>query len=210
MRKPSTPALAAATATATVAVAVALMAHPDAAQAATETATTVTLTAVNKQQPFRGELSFRIDPNASVGLTQDPHQPSADVNGRRYWVLTGALTGITIQDTRPDEPGWTITGEASDLTGPGAQVPAANVGWAPALVAQGSDAEGRPQAGPAVAPAPSAGKGTGLAAPATLAAAPYGTGMGTQRVSAEVVLWVPANSPLGTYTGTLTLTLTSS
>jgi hypothetical protein len=202
--------LAAATAGATVAVALALVIGPDAAQAATETATTVTLTAINTQEPFRGELSLRVDPGA-IGLTQDPHQPSADAHGHRYWVLTGALSGITIQDSRPDEPGWTITGEASDLTGPGGQIPAGNVGWAPALIAPGSDAEGALQVGTAVRPVPDAGNGSGLGAPgATLATASYGTGLGTQKVAAEITLWVPATSPVGTYTGTLTLTLTSS
>lgn len=207
MRKPCTSALAAAT---TVAVAAALVALPGRACAAgADGPVTVLLTVFNRSAPFGGELSLRVAADPTVSLAQDPGRQGTDANGHRFSVLTGILQGIAVLDSRPDQPGWTLTGEAIDIVGP-TKVAASNFGWVPTLVA-GSDAEGSPKAGPAVGPAPQKGSGGGLGAPVgNLAFAPFGSGLGTERVSAVITLQVPATELIGTYSGTLTLTLTSS
>jgi hypothetical protein len=76
----------------------------------TVTAPPIVVTAVNRAAPFTGALTLRIRPG-------DP-------------------TGVVVEDSRYDEPGWTLIGHAI-ATGP---VPA-DLGWTPAL-APGSDAEG--------------------------------------------------------------------
>jgi hypothetical protein len=163
----------------------------------TVSAPPVTVTAVNRAAPFVGALTVRVSAGTAILL-----QPST-VDGRR--VLTGNLTGIAVQDSRYEQPGWTLTGHASAI-GP---VAAADLGWAPALAA-GSDAEGTVTAGPAVQPRVTAPKSNGLAVPgAALAAAAAGNGLGTERVGAVLRLWLPDTTPAGALTGTLTLTLTS-
>jgi hypothetical protein len=169
----------------------------------------VVLTAFNRSAPFSGELSLRVAPDPTVSLAQDPARQGTDSNGHRFSVLTGTLQGIAVLDSRPAQPGWTLSGGAMDIVGP-TKVAASNLGWVPTLVA-GSDAEGSPQAGPAVGPAPQKGSGGGLGAPGSrLAFAPFGSGLGIERVSAVITLQVPATEPIGSYSGTLTLTLTSS
>lgn len=163
----------------------------------TATAPPITVTAVNKAAPFVGALTLRVSTGTAVLLGP------AVVDGRR--VLTGDLTGIVVQDGRYDQPGWTLTGQASAI-GP---VPAADLGWQPVLAA-GGDAEGTVTAGPAVPPRRTAPKSKGLAAPgAPLAGAAAGNGLGTTRVGAALRLWLPDSAPAGALTGTLTLTLTS-
>ena len=79
----------------------------------------ITITAVNRAAPFVGALTLRIS--------------------------TGDLTRVLVQDTRYDQPGWTLTGQIA--------------GRVPVLTA-GGDAEGTVTAGPAFAGA-AAGSGLG-------------------------------------------------
>ncbi|WP_432976428.1 hypothetical protein [Dactylosporangium sp. CA-233914] len=120
----------------------------------------------------------------------------------------GELSGISVTDTRPGQPGWTLTGQATDFVNGATTAPAADFGWIPALLAPGSDAEGAPLAGPAVPPRMQSPQSGGLAVPgATLASAPPGSGLGTQHVGAAMALWLPDTAPTGTYTSLLTITL---
>jgi ABC-type phosphate transport system substrate-binding protein len=173
------------------------------------------VSADDETPPFAGALSLRVATGTSVTLTQvDPSTPgghpaqATDPTAHRHaWVFTGELGGVTVSDTRPTEPGWTLTGQAADFAGP-VPVPATDLGWTPALA--GGDAEGPPSAGPLVAPLLQSGTGSGLGQPgAVLAIAPAGTGLGDQNVGASLTWWIPDTSPTGTYTSILTLTLIS-
>ncbi|MET7399647.1 substrate-binding domain-containing protein [Dactylosporangium sp. NPDC005572] len=172
----------------------------------------------NQTAPYQGSVALQVAGGTAVQLRQlDPAAPgghpaqATDPTGHRHaWVFTGELTGISVADTRPDQPGWTLTGQAADFVAGGTTVSSVHLGWTPALVAAASDAEGTPVAGPAVAPRMQVPASSGLAGSgATLAGAPAGSGLGTQTVSAAMVLWIPDTAPRGTYTSTLTLTLIS-
>ncbi len=191
--------------------------------------TQISVTARNDTQPWTGNLSLRVAAGATVDLTQVPPDTEAGhpaLGGdphHRAWVFTGALSGVAVQDTRPDQPGWAVSGQLSAVSwagtgaGPAGQrssvpsgVSARHLGWAPSLVAAGSDAEGTVTAGPAVDPVLKTPASKGLAAPgAVLASTAAGSGMGTQHLGASFALWVPDNTPVGLITATLTLTLVS-
>ncbi|OLB79971.1 MAG: hypothetical protein AUI14_08680 [Actinobacteria bacterium 13_2_20CM_2_71_6] len=187
----------------------------DGAVATSIEAPPIAVTATNRTPPFEGVLTLRVTPGSTVDLTQvDPAtpdgHPATDPSGHRHaLVFLGNVSGIAVQDSRYAQPGWSLTGQASDLTTGAAAVPAKDVGWVPALAA-GSDAEGTVTAGPTVEPGLKVPQSKGLAAPGTsLASAPAGSGLGTERVAAVLRLWIPDTSPAGVFTGTLTLTLTS-
>jgi hypothetical protein len=173
----------------------------------------------NNTEPYTGAVSLRINAGTAVHLTQvDPataagHPAQAtDPTGHRHaWVFAGNLDGVAVDESRPGMPGWTLAGQSTDFTNGATTVPGRNLGWTPALVLPGSDAEGSPVAGPPVAPALQDVSSAGLTEPGTiLAGAPQGSGLGLQKVSADMALWMPDTSPKGTYTATLTLTLISS
>ena len=120
--------------------------------------------------------------------------------------LGGELPRVSVTDSRADEAGWTVTGQASDLTAGDDEaraVRAANLGWAP-FVADGDAAPGQ-----RVRPALSGGPG--LAVPATLGTG-AGTGAGagtagTAVLGADVDLEVPVDTEAGSYTGAVTVSL---
>ncbi|MEV0136300.1 hypothetical protein AB0H83_48715 [Dactylosporangium sp. NPDC050688] len=149
----------------------------------------------------------QVDPAAPSG---HPAQATDPTGHRHAWVFTGDLTGISVSDTRPGQPGWTLTGQATDFVAGATTVSSVHLDWTPALVAATSDAEGTPVAGPAIAPRMQVPTSSGLAEPgATLASTPAGSGLGTQNVSAAMALWIPDTALTGIYTSTLTLTLIS-
>jgi phosphate transport system substrate-binding protein len=199
-----------------MAVQVQAAAPPDTQEQRPNAGTTVLMAATNLTPPFAGTLSLRVT-GLPVELTQvDPGtpagRPATDPGGRRHAeVFTGTLSGVTVQDTRPSEPGWTVTGQAGPFQGSAGTIPAADLGWTPALSAKGSDAEGTVTAGPAVDPRPGTPTSNGLARPGNvLATAKPGSGLGTQNAIAQVQLWLPDTTPAGVLAGTLTLTLVSS
>lgn len=180
--------------------------------------TEVPADAANDTPPYTGAVSLQITGGTAVHLTQvdpgtaagHPAQGTDPTGHRHAWVFTGGLGGVSVDDSRPDVPGWTLTGQATDFVNGATTVPARHLGWTPALVVPGSDAEGTPVAGPQARPALWQPSSTGLAEPGTvLARAPAGSGLGVQKVAADLVLWMPDTAPKGTYTATLTLTLIS-
>jgi hypothetical protein len=175
----------------------------------------IPITATDNTQPYAGALSLVVAAGTAVSLTQVNPTTAAghpvvatDPTGHRHaWVFDGSLSGVAVNDTRPTEPGWTLTGQATDFTG---GIPAKNLGWTPALVATGSDAEGVVTAGAAVASYLANIASNGLASPGSnLATTAAGNGLGTQNLSASLELRIPDTSPTGTYASTLTLTLVS-
>jgi hypothetical protein len=90
---------------------------------------------------------------------------------------------------------------SSFTNGSGATIPGDQLGWTPTAV---SPLTGGATLGPAVSP------GTitnGLAdAAQVLASAPGGQGLGTNTLSASLVLDIPPATPAGAYSGLLTIT----
>ncbi|WP_238017800.1 substrate-binding domain-containing protein [Dactylosporangium sp. AC04546] len=178
----------------------------------------VPLDASNDSPPYTGAVSLRVDTGAAVRLAQvDPATAAGhpaqggDPTGHRHaWVFTGTLGGVAVDESRPGQPGWTLTGQATDFTSGATVVPGRDLGWVPAIDVPGSDAEGSLVAGPAVPPALQDPASAGLGQPgAVLASVPAGSGLGLLRATAGVTLWMPDTAPKGTYTATLTLTLIS-
>jgi ABC-type phosphate transport system substrate-binding protein len=176
----------------------------------------VPITAQDNSAPYAGSLSLNVTSGVVQFQQVDPATPAGhpavatDPTGHRHaWVFQAPLGDIAVVDTRPSEPGWTLTGEATDFVNGGTTVPARDLGWTPQLVPAGSDAEGVLSPGPSIGPFLSTGFTNGLAMPLELANAAPGNGLGTQNLGATLVLWMPDTSPTGTYASTLTLTLIS-
>jgi hypothetical protein len=164
--------------------------------------------------PYAGNLVLSVGSNTTSALTQVDPATSAghpvlasDATGHRHaWVFTGALNGISVQDTRPSEAGWKVTGQATVFTNGNLSIPAADLGWDPKL-APGGDAEKTVVAGTSVASKLANDSSAGLTTPVTLASAAAGNGLGTENLGAGLELRIPDTSPTGTYSSTLTLTL---
>ena len=177
----------------------------------------ITVQAADNTAPYAGDLTLQVTSGATAKLNQvDPSSDAghpvlaSDATGHRHaWVFTGNLTGVSVQDTRPSEPGWTVTGQTSAFANGAVTYPAANLGWSPAFVSAGSDAEGTITAGPTRASALASTSSSGLSQPTSLASAKAGAGLGTANLTSGLELRIPDTAPIGTYTSTLTLTLVS-
>ncbi len=113
----------------------------------------------------------------------------------------GLLQDVTVTDTRNDDPGWSVSGQESDLTGSGPtgqSIQGNQLGWTPYVVRQNRG--GTP--GPTVAPA-APGLGTSAA---TFASAGPGHGFGTYALTARMYLAIPPTAAGGPVNGTLTIT----
>lgn len=167
--------------------------------------------------PYAGALTLQVTAGTAVALTQvDPNTAAGfpvdatDPTGHRHaWVFTGNLSGVSVSDTRPLESGWTLTSQASSFVNGGTTITAANLGWTPAKVGTGSDAEGTVTAGTAITSHLADTASNGLNQTRNFATAAIGSGLGTQNLSAGLELRIPYTSPAGAYTSTLTLTLIS-
>ncbi|MFE2873913.1 hypothetical protein [Embleya sp. NPDC059259] len=112
--------------------------------------------------------------------------------------MTGALNTVTVKDFRSGNTGWTLTGSVTDFTnGTGGKIGADKFTWTPKVAAGPGS--------PSVAVPGSTGPiGTG----ATLASAPAAaTTGGTFAADADLSLAVPAYQSIGTYSATLTLSI---
>jgi hypothetical protein len=115
---------------------------------------------------------------------------------------TGTLGPVTVTDTRQlDAANWSLTGQTSDFTSGANTLLGKYLGWAPALVA-GSNAG---TAGATVLPAP--GSANGLKTASSLATGPVVDGTPATTVTAALNLAAPVNTPAGSYSATLTITL---
>lgn len=110
---------------------------------------------------------------------------------------TGLMQGITLTDTRNYLPGWSVTGQATDLTAGRQTLPASQLGWVPTGTVKGGAS-----LGPPVTPGD-----PGLAAPAILASALPGSGFGTDTLGAMLLLQIPSAATGDPYTGTLIITV---
>ena len=144
--------------------------------------------------PVSGSLTVTVAP----GTVDMPEQGSTPPT-----TAIGTLNDVTVTDTRNTDPGWIVLGQMSSFTGigsPAATIPGDQLGWTPTAV---SPLVGGATLGPAVAPGTSPGLGDGGQ---VLASAASGQGVGTNTISADLVLDIPASTPAGPYSGTLTVT----
>ena len=139
--------------------------------------------------PVSGYFTFTVIPSL-VPLTGRDSAPDA----------TGLMQGITLTDTRNYLPGWSVTGQAANLTAGGQPLPASQLGWVPTGTVKGGAT-----LGPPVTPG-----NPGLGTPAILASALPGSGFGTDRLGAMLLLQIPSGAGADIYTGALTITVLAS
>jgi hypothetical protein len=115
---------------------------------------------------------------------------------------SGNLSGVTVTDTRQlDAPDWSLTGQVSDFTSASNTLLGKYLGWTPSKASGASTST----VGAAVAPAP--GSANGIAASAAFGAG-QPTDLETVTVfNAALLLKAPANTPAGSYSAILTITL---
>ncbi|GAB3512930.1 hypothetical protein [Phytohabitans suffuscus] len=151
----------------------------------------ITVTVPEVVEP--GEFLWSIDGDQAVNLGETTDQGT-------YLQATGAIDPISVTDTRAGGPEWSISGQVSDFTG---GLSGKYLGWSPKVLTAGAGAT----AGTAVSAGIDAGNG--LTESSTLAAASGGHAAGTASVGADLDLRLPAETPAGSYTATLTITALS-
>ena len=145
-----------------------------------------------------GALVLSVDPpNSEVVLSPAELAPGGD-----HWQASGAINPVTVSDTRSASPGWNVVGRVTDFSGDSGTLAARFLGWQPQVVSQVAD--GSVVAGDPVVPGLTTGDG--LAVTSLLATVPEGHGRGVARLGADLQLRLPAESPVGSYVATLTLT----
>jgi hypothetical protein len=154
---------------------------------------TITVTVPEQGEP--GSFTWTIDGTSrAVTLTEA-------VNHGAYLQSTGDLVPVTVTDTRSAGPAWSVSGQLADFNN--GALSGKYLGWTPRVLAAGAGAV----AGGAVQPGLTTGNG--LKDTAVLASAPDGHEPGSARIGAGLDLRIPATTPAGTYTTTLTLTALS-
>ena len=126
---------------------------------------------------------------------------SATLNGTAQR-LTGALNPVTVLDARGGHLGWTVNATMTDLvTADGAgRIPAGSVNWTPTCAAS----EESPSAAVPGSPGPLGATAATLCSQTGQAGALTG---GRFTAGAELTLTTPDFAAAGSYTGTITLTL---
>jgi hypothetical protein len=146
-------------------------------------------------------LTVTVPPAGSLTVTATATTvPLTVQTGTNPATAVGILPDITVTDSRNWLPGWSVSGqESAFLTGSGSGVQllqGSKLGWTPTGTVTGGA-----RLGPTVAPAD-----PGLGSGADLASAPVGSGYGTDTLSANLVLELPAAAATRSLTGTLTIT----
>lgn len=145
----------------------------------------------NPTEPEPGALEWSIEGAASVNLGQ----ASVLSDGRFY--ADGTLPTITVTDSREGAPSWELTGHATDFTASSASFGAEYLGWSPQVLTNPGGAY----------PGSSTSGTGGLASPARLAIGIAGHNAEPSTVTALLDLAAPADTPAGSYTSTITLTM---
>lgn len=160
----------------------------------------------NPTDPSGGDTPGKVDRRISTSVKAGALTMSAATDAVRLppvafgagGASTGTLNPATVKDFRGGATGWSLTGKVTDFTGPRGRIEAARLSWTPTCATRAKS--------PSTCVAGSAG--TVGTVGATLASAPDGALTGGEfTAGAAVSLDVPEFTPVGDYTGTLTLTL---
>jgi hypothetical protein len=140
-----------------------------------------------------GEFAWSIDDGGTVTLSQAS-------NAGGYLQAVGSLAPVSVSDTRPDAPGWSMAGQVQNFSG---GLSGKHLGWAPQVLVEGAGAV------PGIEVPPGLTDGRGLLDSAVLAHAVSGYERGTAVLGAALDVRVPTSTAPGTYTAILTLTALS-
>ncbi|MDR1186049.1 MAG: hypothetical protein LBK95_01105 [Bifidobacteriaceae bacterium] len=150
-----------------------------------------------------GLLSLTVPNNQVIDLGQ------VTLNGLDQYI-GGYLNVAQVVDARGTKAGWTLSGVATNFTGPlGGQISAQNLGWSPTasvIPTGGLVGSGTPPAvtaGPVVTPA----QNGGLATAKVLCSADAGSSQGQFLCGGPLQLGIPFDTPSDQYASVLTLTL---
>lgn len=117
----------------------------------------------------------------------------------------GQLPTVSVTDSRANTAvgtgGWTVSGQATDLSSGPRTIRAAHLGWTP------STAAAKPGLSLGSPVRTVLGGGEGLGTPATLATASTEGRLGTTDLGAEIGLEVPVDTRAGDYTGSMSVSL---
>lgn len=151
----------------------------------------------NSGDPSAGPvpLSLTLPESGYFTVTVAPGTVTLSALGKAPYA-TGMLPDITVTESRNDVPGWSATGQATELTAGGQATATSQLGWVPTGAVVGGASLGVP-----VAPG-----NPGLGSPALLASAGVGSGFGSDTLSAMLLLQIPAGAQGGPFGGTLTIT----
>lgn len=119
--------------------------------------------------------------------------------GLSHLAASGDLPTITVADTRPADPGWSLTAEVSDFRAGAAVLEGRYLGVTPRVLSAAPTQE--VTAGEPVAP------GEGFTDGTTLASAAPGGGRGTTTVGGELLLHAPTSTVPGDYVARVTVTV---
>lgn len=162
--------------------------------AASASTGTETITAEIVHSPG-GALTWTIPNNNPVAL-------SAVVDNGTYLQATGSINPVTVTDTRTFQTNaWTLSGQVGNFTGGAGSIDGKYLGWSPKIVTAGAGIT----AGSAVASGWDSGNG--LKTASVLGSAADGHAAGSGSLGADLTLKVPAETPAGSYTAPLTLTV---
>ena len=148
-------------------------------------------------------LSLSIPNNTPVVLG------AVKLNGQDQ-IVTGSLNPVSVADPRGTNVGWSLTGQVSDFQGSASgSIAAANLGWTPtASFVPGTLGLVHTGTSPTVTPGVTVTPGNGLSSSRTLCYGSPGASTGLFNCGGTLRLGVPFDTPVGTYTGVLTITLT--
>ncbi|MET7300821.1 WxL domain-containing protein [Embleya sp. NPDC005575] len=115
--------------------------------------------------------------------------------------MTGSLNAVTVTDARKGTLGWQLTGSVSDFKAEGgASLPASALSWTPRCVAE-------PNSASQVVTGSAGAVNGGLLCSSAASTDPAHKTGGVFTANAGLSLAIPAYQAAGTYTGTLTLTV---
>ncbi len=127
-------------------------------------------------------------------------------------IVSGTLNPVVVADPRGTNAGWSLTGQVSDFQSPPSGViPAADLGWSPTAVVNQPAVSDLVHTGtvvPAVAAGAPVVPGSGLNLARSLCSSAPGSSTGSFTCGGALSLGVPFDTPVGSYTAVLTITLT--
>ena len=170
-----------------------------------DSAVSAAVTVVVSSNTQASTVTVAIPPVGSVTLTGVASAVSLGTAALNGGILTasGILPTVTVTDTRNlGSASWSLTGVTTNFTAGASVLDGKYLGWMPTTVDSATNAG---TIGAAVLPATSTGNG--LKTAAILATGSPVDQKQTTKVGATLNLAAPANTPVGAYSATLTLTL---